>query len=456
MAGMSFRNAYEYDPETYGGEAGGLPGMMQRYLQQKSQQQQGVDFGRTPNGAPDYSSETSFSPQGGGLLGRLLSLQAEQGQYQPIPGNGGSALSRPLDPNFRQLSRVPIAARPQDASGSNSSDDQSSRAAQPERPFSDRLQVWWDQPDPHGMVAALKGGLNGIAQAVQGSIDATSTPSTEEEAFRQNQGRELGPVGAWKGASLLSPTTPGGTGGIFASSVVGALRDGLPWLPAGARVVGQGVHGPIIAGLDDRFPEAVSWLRNARTGDVPDVLSHPELGDRRVDLIFGKRGEHGYGVDHIDAGHPGQLDELPENWRSLTVKREGANRIRMNNDEAYVAVIRKDFENNPKNWLLTFYKENGDRPEGKLPDSASAQDRAVPFPDRPANSNIANDWQFLNAVRDPASSALSRTVSSAFGNVNPLNLRQAASPQASRPLGIVSGEPMPQWPFPPPIWAPRR
>jgi hypothetical protein len=30
MGGVNFRSAYEFDPETYGGEGGGLAGMMRR------------------------------------------------------------------------------------------------------------------------------------------------------------------------------------------------------------------------------------------------------------------------------------------------------------------------------------------------------------------------------------------------------------------------------------------
>ena len=112
----------------------------------------------------------------------------------------------------------------------------------------------------------------------------------------------------------------------------------------------------------------------------------------------------------------------------------------------------------PKNWLLTYYERNrGDRPGGKLPDSASAQDRAVPFPDRPVISSVGQDPQLLDGVIELASPVLSRTVSSALGEINPLNSRQAAPPQQNgRPLGIVSGKPMPQWPFPPPIWGPHQ
>jgi len=109
MGGMNFRDAYEYDPETYGGEGGGLPGMLRRAMQEQSLQQQGPDFRSTTNAAPEYSSDSYGSPQGG-LLGRLLALQAEQGRYQTLARNSGQATSVPPDPNFRQLSRAPNSA----------------------------------------------------------------------------------------------------------------------------------------------------------------------------------------------------------------------------------------------------------------------------------------------------------------------------------------------------------
>jgi hypothetical protein len=85
--------------------------MMQLYMQQQSRQQQGVDFGSASNGTPDYNPETSFSPQRG-LLGRLLSLQAEQSGYQPSAENSEQTSVSP-DPDYRQLARVPISAQPQ-------------------------------------------------------------------------------------------------------------------------------------------------------------------------------------------------------------------------------------------------------------------------------------------------------------------------------------------------------
>jgi len=101
---MNFRDVYEFDPETYSGGGGGLPGTPRRFMQQQSQQQQEVDFDSNAEAGREYNPETSFNPQGG-LLGRLLSLQAEQSRYQP---NGGQAQApfAPRDPNFRQLPQV--------------------------------------------------------------------------------------------------------------------------------------------------------------------------------------------------------------------------------------------------------------------------------------------------------------------------------------------------------------
>jgi len=130
MGVLDFRNAYEFDPETYGGEGGGLPDMLRGYAQQgfdfdsnpsgatdynpddygspqgglpgrlgRYAQQQGIDLGPTPSGAPEYNPDSYNSPQGG-LLGRLLALQTQQGRYQPIPENSGQVPSAPQNPNF--------------------------------------------------------------------------------------------------------------------------------------------------------------------------------------------------------------------------------------------------------------------------------------------------------------------------------------------------------------------
>lgn len=262
-------------------------------------------------------------------------------------------------------------------------------------PATQGLQRAWDNATPGGPLWMAKTAIQGMQGAVQGSKDAVSVPQTEEEAFRQNQGREQGPIGAADVMSIMAPGSPRGAGGIFAR----AFGHPLPRIPKGASVAGTGPHGPIVNGLEGRFPEAVDWLRKAKTGDARGVLSHPELGDRRVDLIHGTPT---YGVRHIDKEHPGDLDKLPQSWEKLRLTKEGRTRTFLDNED-YRAVVPKNFEGTQKDWLLTFYKrdENG-RPDGKLIDSATAggtgQGRAELFPDQTTSQNVGRNGQNLNPL----------------------------------------------------------
>lgn len=116
MATVNVRSAYE---------------LLRRAMQQQNQEQQEIDPGSAANPAPDHNSGNYGSLQGG-LLGRLLALQAEQRRYQPFAGDNERTPSEPPDPNFRQLSRAPIAMRPQAAIGpSNRPVDQSSPSYSP-------------------------------------------------------------------------------------------------------------------------------------------------------------------------------------------------------------------------------------------------------------------------------------------------------------------------------------
>jgi hypothetical protein len=59
--------------------------------------------------------------------------------------------------------------------------------------------------------------------------------------------------------------------------------------------------------------------------------------------------------------------------------------------------------------------------------------------------NVINPTGFWNRL-DPGKAAV-------MGDIDPWNPSQfAPPPQANRPLGIFSGKPMPDYPFPPPIF----
>jgi hypothetical protein len=81
MAGLNFGDRYEFDP-----------------------------------GTDDIAAEPgSYGSPQGGLLGRLLALQAEQALYQPNPANGGQVSTAPQGPDVGQSPRTHITVRPSDA-----------------------------------------------------------------------------------------------------------------------------------------------------------------------------------------------------------------------------------------------------------------------------------------------------------------------------------------------------
>jgi hypothetical protein len=250
------------------------------------------------------------------------------------------------------------------------------------RSLPEQLHDVWDHATPGGPfwiarsllrgIAAIGGGATGkydIEPETPGMISETDLArldATNAELFRR----------ITDFASLATPRP---------MPTVSAFPLGVPAPPRGARVTGLGPNGPVVDGLQGRYKEALGWLRDARTGDVRGVLNHPELGDRKIDLIFGTRKS---GVRHIDDDHPGTLDSLPDQWPSLAVDREGPTRTYMENSKIR-AVIPKNFEGDPKDWLLTVYPKTESRPGGKLIDSATAEGRAAPFPDRSAKPNIS-------------------------------------------------------------------
>lgn len=104
---INFRGPYAFVPGRFAG-GGDLPGALERVMQKQSLQQQGADLGSTSTGVSEYDPSSHGSPQGG-LLGRLLTMQAEQERYQSDPEETRSTSVTPRDSNFRQLSRISAA-----------------------------------------------------------------------------------------------------------------------------------------------------------------------------------------------------------------------------------------------------------------------------------------------------------------------------------------------------------
>ncbi len=77
---MKFRDAYEFDPETYQGQsAGGLLGMLHALM---APREAGVESATNGSNGTEYNPET-YDSQRSGLIGRLRELQEQQNGYQP-------------------------------------------------------------------------------------------------------------------------------------------------------------------------------------------------------------------------------------------------------------------------------------------------------------------------------------------------------------------------------------
>lgn len=101
MAATSFRGAYEFDPESYDSHnAGDLLGRLLASVQ-PDQNLLGNGSGSNPIGAAQFDPNDYDSPQGG-LLGRLMASQSEQGQYQPSQDSNGQTAFAPQSSNVAQ------------------------------------------------------------------------------------------------------------------------------------------------------------------------------------------------------------------------------------------------------------------------------------------------------------------------------------------------------------------
>lgn len=136
----------------------------------------------------------------------------------------------------------------------------------------------------------------------------------------------------------------------------------IPSLPQGASVAGVSDHGPVVTGLDNRWSDAVSWMRQAHTGDAVGVLSHPEVPSP-IDVVWGNRD---HGLQKILEKHPEVAADLPDRLAKMHVFRKGPNRIELEDGKgpgSTAAIVRLDYDKARKTWLLTAF-ERGQSPAG--------------------------------------------------------------------------------------------
>ena len=114
--------------------------------------------------------------------------------------------------------------------------------------------------------------------------------------------------------------------------------------------------------------------QGAYKGQVAGAFYKEELGD--IDLVWGVEGSSksdGWGLAKIAKYHPEVLGKLDDLIQDLPIVKETPNRYQLENDD-YKIAIRKDFEGQSRNWVLTAFekKESIARRRTDLPSTESA------------------------------------------------------------------------------------
>lgn len=122
--------------------------------------------------------------------------------------------------------------------------------------------------------------------------------------------------------------------------------------------------GPRYEEFSGKPNDAFDHLMRVKTGYVPAALSHPDLGD--VDVVWGNADgskSSAYGLAKIAKYHPEMLKILPDLFDSFKIVKVNENTAQLHLG-SYVAVVRRNWKGEDKNWLLTsFDKEKATHPE---------------------------------------------------------------------------------------------
>src|SRR5882724_10578172 len=108
------------------------------------------------------------------------------------------------------------------------------------------------------------------------------------------------------------------------------------------KIIGVGEFGGIYEGIEGK--EAIDFLLENESGEIPGALYRKGLGD--IDLVFGKNGENGFGLAHIEELHPEVLPYLIEIIQVGEIFKQSEDRILILHEVPVgkgVAVIRLDW-----------------------------------------------------------------------------------------------------------------
>jgi len=115
--------------------------------------------------------------------------------------------------------------------------------------------------------------------------------------------------------------------------------------------------------------EAIEHLLKVKKGSVPAAITREEIGP--IDFVYGRAGEKGYGLAHIQEMHPEILSHLSDLIRTGRVVRAYKDRYHIETRDAKAA-IRLDWDGKKRTWLVTaYYYDENHLPSGTINDATS-------------------------------------------------------------------------------------
>ena len=217
-----------------------------------------------------------------------------------------------------------------------------------------------------GNIGAILAGLGGaVLDKVLGSTAvktrvaswlANETPSTIEKIYQRNPNLRKAIGNAFsedilnrnkkKGLDFLRPKGERPAGGVIDKLLSNPVKK-----------IGTGDFGDIYHGIQEQ--KAIEFLMKNKSGEVKDALLHPGVKEP-IDLVYGKKGENGYGLAHIEEKHPGIIKQIPSIIKDSEVIKQANDRIlllKKMDDGVHIAAIRLDWNGKKKTWLVTAFKE---------------------------------------------------------------------------------------------------
>ena len=121
--------------------------------------------------------------------------------------------------------------------------------------------------------------------------------------------------------------------------------------------VGTGDFGDIYEG--PKGNEAVSFLLKNKKGEVKGAFSHPDI-EGEIDIPFGKTGDDGFGLAHIQEKHPEMVKDLEKSISSGRVFKQAKDRVLIISEDATrgkVVAVRLDWNGEDKRWVVSAFEK---------------------------------------------------------------------------------------------------